>query len=281
MSPKSDAVLLALKVYSEYNKGMTERGFGQTIAGPAPLRTAESDPLSAPIHQFHLVGELERKIMRHLRSAIFLVISTMLFPVASLEAASPPTALEVAGKSVMLLITPYSMGTGTYLGGGVWVSAHHCVDDLEKGEEFLMYNPDTGRSHLCKVWKSNAASDVTLIVSATKHVIPKGVKLAQRDVMVGEKVTNIGFGEGLHKDPMVVERRYYGGKVTSFTGRVGYDKNFWYCHESAAISGDSGGPSLIVIDGEAYIIGTLWGSNSYSDISVCSHLSELRELIRR
>ena len=217
--------------------------------------------------------------MRHLRSAVLLVISTMLFPVASLEAASPPTAAQVeSAKSVFLVITPYSRGSATYIKDGIFVTAYHCIDDLSDGDTLLCHNPTTGRSHLCTVWKGDYASDIALLVSVATEIVPEGVELARRDVQVGETVMNVGYGEGLHKSPEKIERRVYGGKVLQNIGRVGYPVKFWYVHKTAAISGDSGGGSFSA-DGK--LIGVLWGSNSYRDYSVCGHNSALRALIRR
>ena len=189
--------------------------------------------------------------------------------------------LQEAADSVHLLISPYARGTANYLGGGVWVTAFHCVDDIEEGQIILCHNPTTGRSHLCTVWRSNPSVDMALLTSTTQHVLSKPIKVGKRDAELGDRVFNIGYGEGLHKDPIKLERRIYGGEVVGFYGIVGLDSNCWYVHESAAISGDSGGVSLIIVDGEAVVCGILWGSNESRDISVCGQLRYLLELMRR
>ena len=181
------------------------------------------------------------------------------------------SAALFANPSVCAIKMPNgSMGSCTYIGNGLFVTNHHVVEGCTRAVVETL----DGEKYRCDVLVASKEDDIA-IIEADGPVILPSVRIAERPVRAGEKVTAYGYGASYHDTDPAIGRREWVGYVRG-NGRIGGSLgDNAYVFSSPAIPGDSGG-GCFNSDGE--YIGPLFGTDGRNTYACMN--SELHKLLR-
>ena len=195
-----------------------------------------------------------------MRNFLLAILANLLFSAALL-----------ANPSVCAVKMPDgSMGSCTYIGNGLFITNNHVVEGCSRG---VVQTLD-GVSYPCDVLIASAEDDIAILESDGPVVLPS-VRIADRPVRAGEKVTAYGFGASYHDTDPAIDRREWVGYVRG-NGKIGGSvSDNAYLFSSPSIPGDSGG-GCFNSDGE--YIGPLFGTDGRNTYACMN--SELHKLLR-
>ena len=180
-----------------------------------------------------------------------------------------------AAESVVGVECPTGLGSATYIGDGLFVTAHHVVEGCENLPIIVRDH------HLGKIYSRvyvvayDADSDVA-ILHTKEDVITPAAKLAWGDPKEGDLVHGVGFGVSYSDNREGCERRLWSGIVTDYTLNIGGNQPNAIQSTNPAIPGDSGGA---LFNSEGELIGPIHATDyihTYSIRNACVH-----QLLRR
>lgn len=189
---------------------------------------------------------------------------------AAVVAGRTPAAVHAQVANVCRVRSGNSMGSGTYLGQGIVVSAWHVF----RGESSTCVCTFPVRGALTDQVRGRLVGydstwDIAVIRLDGKPRIATGVPVAGRTPAKGELAVSAGYSSG--------RLLLLPGRVTDRTMPVNARTDgYWIDVDNAAASGDSGGP---VFDEQGRFVGNLWGSSGRAT-AANSHVQTCR-LLRR
>lgn len=195
---------------------------------------------------------------------------------ATLVKVTPTEQSLQASESVVGIQSAYGWGSATYIGDGLFISAHHVVEGAEQQPVAIVDH------HLQKIYGGfvvavNTDYDLVIIKADKPEIIvTPAAKVAWDDVKEGDTVHGVGFGVSYSDNKEGCERRIWSGTVTDFTINIdGVQPN---CIQSTnpAIPGDSGGA---LFNDEGELVGVIHATDyihTYSIRNACIH-----QLLRR
>lgn len=181
---------------------------------------------------------------------------TRLAPVAAasqvrwIEVTASGLGVQEAAKNAVKVTFPAGngssfSGSGVYLGDRYIATAYH-VPRGTSGKGYAIFRDgtriDVEVNGYDRVW------DQCILTMASEHPSLPGVKLADANPRIGERIYSVGFGQGF---------RIFGGAVTGYSSTGQGNPADWVNHQSPAVSGDSGGP---IFTESGKLVGCLWGS---------------------
>jgi len=193
---------------------------------------------------------------------------------ASVEYVAPTEDVLLASNSVVGIESITGMGSATYIGRGLFVSAHHVVEGNEDNP-VVIKDWHLGVRYVGRVVAYDVDSDL-VIIATDDAVITPPARLAWGDPAVGDRVHGVGFGVSYSDEKAGCERRIWSGLVSSYTENIGGHAPNAIKSTNPSIPGDSGG-ALFNDKGE--LIGVIHATDyihCYSIRNACIH-----KLLRR
>lgn len=149
----------------------------------------------------------------------------------------------------------FAKGTGTYLGSEYVITANHVVDVGSMGTVLF----SDGRQHQFRVEQRDTDWDLALL-RIQEHPTLTGVAVGEVGPRVGERLYLMGYGSGS-------QLRTFSGPVTGYAGNPSRPERDYFGTGSPAVSGDSGGPILRLVNDSVELVGCLWGSDFQRETS--------------
>lgn len=193
---------------------------------------------------------------------------------ATVEYVAPTEDVLLASNSVVGIETLSGLGSATYIGGGLFLSAHHVVEGNED-QPLLIQDWHLGLAYNGFVVAYDLDSDL-VIIGTNDPVLTPPAKLAWSDPAAGDRVHGVGFGVSYSDEKPGCERRIWSGLVSSYTENIGGHAPNAIKSTNPSIPGDSGG-ALFNDKGE--LIGVIHATDyvhCYSIRNACIH-----KLLRR
>ena len=190
------------------------------------------------------------------RRVIFLVLVLVLgWILASDVAGQIPQPVQVSVSQTVRVSVPdaggNSMGSGTYLGDGLYTTAWHVMRDNPTAAATISWSD--GRRFTAKLVAKDPVFDQAVLESADK---PRGgVPLASANLAIGGRVYFAGYSSGT--------LRPWEAKVRAYASPGQGSPSDWISADGSrpSIGGDSGGP---VFDETGCYVGCLWGGSAPS-----------------
>ena len=198
-----------------------------------------------------------------------------LFKAAVAPVVPSASAVESA-QSVVGIECTNGMGSATYIGDGLFISAHHVVEGCED-QPISIVDWHNETIYGGTVVAYDVASDLVIIkANKPEDVALKAVKVSWDDPIEGDIVTGVGFGVSYSDNKVGCERRLWAGTVSDYTNNIDGDQPNCVQSTNPAIPGDSGG-ALFNAAGE--LVGVIHATDyihTYSIRTACIH-----KLLRR
>ena len=172
-----------------------------------------------------------------------------LIPLTQSSEIPPPVmaACQSVGKVVISRGNTSDIGSGTYIGDGIWLTNRHVVRD--GGKAFIILK--SGEKIDGRVTSMASNVDCAVVETANLDDRIKPVALADNQPKIGDVVYPSGFDQG------DLKRHYvWPAKVVEFYND-GHINSIGTTNRTGSISGNSGGPTL-TFEGE--LIAPLWGN---------------------
>lgn len=194
----------------------------------------------------------------------------------SLSTVHPTEQSLQAAESVVGIQTQTGLGSATYIGDGLYVSAHHVA---EGAEDLPIAVIDF---HLQTIHEGNLVAinrDYDLIIIKVEDIdsiVTPAAPVAWDDAKEGDIVHGVGFGVSYSDEIEGCERRIWSGTVAGFRKNIGGHQPNCVLSTNPAIPGDSGG-ALFNDKGE--LLGVIHATDyihTYSIRNACIH-----QLLRR
>jgi hypothetical protein len=190
------------------------------------------------------------------RRVIFLVWVLVLgWILASDVAGQIPQPVQVSVSQTVRVSVPdaggNSMGSGTYLGDGLYATAWHVMRDNPTAAATISWSD--GRRFTAKLVAKDPVFDQAVLESADK---PRGgVPLASANLAIGGRVYFAGYSSGTLQP--------WEAKVRAYASPGQGSPSDWISADGSrpSIGGDSGGP---VFDETGCYVGCLWGGSAPS-----------------
>ena len=174
---------------------------------------------------------------------------------ASDVAGQIPQPVQVSVSQTVRVSVPdaggNSMGSGTYLGDGLYATAWHVMRDNPTAAATISWSD--GRRFTAKLVAKDPVFDQAVLESADK---PRGgVPLASANLAIGGRVYFAGYSSGT--------LRPWEAKVRAYASPGQGSPSDWISADGSrpSIGGDSGGP---VFDETGCYVGCLWGGSAPS-----------------
>jgi len=195
------------------------------------------------------------------RKAVRYILASILATIVSVASASP---------SVVCVDTPTGKGSATYIGNGLYVTAHHVIE----GDDYcFVRDPLLGTTQACQVVAISREDDLA-ILRTNGVVLTPPAKVAKEGISVGDRVFAFGYGTSYAANDKPPTRRGWRGRVDGFGAIQGSKIPNVYIFNQPAIPGDSGG-GVFSEDGE--LIGPLFGTDKTK--TYATRNAELRQLL--
>jgi len=173
--------------------------------------------------------------------------------VASDVAGQIPQPVQVSVSQTVRVSVPdaggSSMGSGTYLGDGLYATAWHVMRDNPTATATVMWSD--GSRFTAKLIAKDPVFDQAVLESTDK---PRGgVPLASANLSIGSSVYFAGYSSGSLKP--------WEARVRAYASPGGNSPSDWISADGSrpSIGGDSGGP---VFDETGCYVGCLWGGSA-------------------
>ncbi len=167
-------------------------------------------------------------------------------PWRKVSAEAIPAPVAQAALATVRVRFQGSLGTGVYLGDGLYLTAAH-VGEGERPTGMITFKG--GGYDNVKVVGKDPQYDLLLLQGTVRAQMPS-VALHNENIGIGEKVFLVGCARG--------KLEAWEGPVESYGAPVGGSAQDWMDVRGAAIQGDSGGP---VFTQTGRLCGVLWGEN--------------------
>jgi hypothetical protein len=182
-------------------------------------------------------------------------IAVLLIFVCSVVSAQLPQPVANAVTQVVKVSVPdagggFSVGSGTYLGDGLYLTAWHVLRDGRQGVPTTLSWSD-GKVFQAKLVGSDPNYDIAILESSDK---PRGgVPLASENLSIGKPVYFAGYSSG--------SLQPWDARVTAYCSPAGGGSSDWIRATGSrpSNSGDSGGP---VFNENGCYVGCLWGGSA-------------------
>ena len=189
-----------------------------------------------------------------MRAIFFIVWIVFLgWIVASDVAGQIPQPVQVSVSQTVRVSVPdaggSSMGSGTYLGDGLYATAWHVMRDNPTAAATVMWSD--GSRFTAKLIAKDPVFDQAVLESTDK---PRGgVPLASANLAIGSSVYFAGYSSGSLKP--------WEARVRAYASPGGNSPSDWISADGnrPSIGGDSGGP---VFDETGCYVGCLWGGSA-------------------
>jgi len=197
------------------------------------------------------------RMIRAVRTYV-LVTACHLFAVATMGSGAYgqiPQQVQVSVSQVVRVSVPdaggNSMGSGTYLGDGLYSTAWHVMRDNPTAAATISWSD--GRQFTAKLVAKDPVFDQAVLESVDK---PRGgVRLASANLAIGGRVYFAGYSSGTLQP--------WEAKVRAYASPGQGSPSDWISADGSrpSIGGDSGGP---VFDATGCYVGCLWGGSAPS-----------------
>jgi S1-C subfamily serine protease len=189
------------------------------------------------------------------------ILASILATIVSVASANP---------SVVCVDTPTGKGSATYIGNGLYVTAHHVIDG---DDHCLVHDPLLGTTQACQVVAISREDDLA-ILRTNGVVLTPPAKVAKAGISVGDRVFAFGYGASYAANDKPPKRRGWRGRVAGFGAIQGSKIPNVYIFNQPAIPGDSGGG---VFSEDGKLIGPLFGTDKTK--TYATRNAELRQLL--
>jgi len=187
--------------------------------------------------------------------SLFLTLTSLTMPASGQISKYASPAVAQAARSVVSVHASGYLGSGTYLGDGLFITCHHVVEGrIDK--RIQLHCPTKDETWVGRVIHINPKNDLA-IIRVKGEVNLKPIRIAQEEPTYGIRYFGVGFGASYKTTE--IDRRIWAGRCVdkgSINASLRLNDFTFY---NTAIKGDSGGAAF---NRKGELIGVVWGAST-------------------